>query len=104
MTIKSIEIELENYEPIDFTMDEAKELYEQLHSLFGPITVYPWYQRPYYTWYNTHTGTTTCNNIATSNSTEWTTMDMDLKEGINCLAGYQVESKETGMKVTYNEN
>ena len=47
--IISIDIELEDFEPIHLKMDEAKELYEQLHDLFGDKQrdvqhyFYPWY-------------------------------------------------------------
>ncbi len=73
--IVSIEIELKNYEPITFTMAEARELYDQLHTLFGEKTVHhhhPW-KWPY-TWTN-------------SNWRE--------------LGGTSVQSNATGMKVSY---
>ncbi len=84
--IVSIEIELKDYEPIAFTMDEAKELYEQLETLFGPKEIHHhhkdwWYTRPYYTWYNsTSSPTITC---------------------ANDLAGQTVTSNTTSMKVSY---
>jgi len=55
--IVSIEIQLKDYEPIKFTMAEAKELHEQLDALFADKNAtqyipYPIWNRPYYTWQN----------------------------------------------------
>ena len=83
--IVSIEIELKDYEPIKFTMDEAKELYEQLHSLFGEkvkhVHHHDWWRRPYYTYY-----------IGINSS------------GQPYLANTTVSSDKTKMKVSYNTN
>ncbi len=86
--IVSIEIELKNYEPIRFTMDEAKELHEQLDTLFGKKEVHhihrdPWWTRPYYTW-------TTSTGVSPQNITKW-----------NGLTNGSVLSNSTGMKVSY---
>ena len=90
--IVTIEIELKDYEPIKFTMDEAQELYEQLDTLFGKKTVerhhyHDWWCRPYITWTNgTPHNTTTMFNAADK------------------LAGTQVSSAATQMKVSYKTN
>ena len=91
--IVSIEIELKDYEPIKFTMAEAKELYEQLHSLFGEKEKHihhyrPWWERPYYNW-NTSSGTIKCQNLENGNI-------------YDALMNTTVASSATNMKVTYN--
>ena len=90
--IVSIDIELEDFEPIHLKMDEARELYEQLHDLFGDKQqvvqhqYVPWYQQPYYTWYNqTPTVTTIASDFGDSGSTS-----------AMCV------SDRTGMKVSFN--
>ena len=90
--IVSIEIELKDYEPIKFTMAEAKELYEQLDSLFGEKEKHIhhhdyWWRRPYYQWYGS-TGTPIDNPSWTASSSS--------------LAGNRVLSEVTGMQVSYN--
>ena len=85
--IISIDIELEDFEPIHLKMDEARELYEQLHDLFGEKDVhyhYPWYQQPYYYFTSTAPAVTTIDWIG---ATSTTTI---------------VSSNNTGMQVTYN--
>lgn len=84
--IVSIEIELTDYEPIRFKMAEARELYEQLHELFGEKEQhihnhnYPyWWNQPYYTW---------------TNASDTITMVSD-------YAGGTVVSDQTNMSVTY---
>lgn len=87
--IVSIEIELKDYEPIKFTMDEAKELYEQLDSLFGEkvrhVHHYDWWRRPHYTYYN---GAVPLSGVSIGSSSD--------------LVGKSVSSGNTQMKVTYN--
>ena len=86
--ILSIDIELEDFEPIHLKLAEAKELYEQLHELFGKkkdVQYIPWYTQPY--WY--YTGSPT---IITGTGTTTTT------NGVL----YSATSKETGMTVTCN--
>lgn len=98
--IVSIEIELKDYEPIKFSMDEAKELYEQLHSLFGEkqqhthYHTYPWWQRPYYTWSNA-----TGNTIVPCNNTTVTSGHVT-----NMTDTMTVRSSNTGMSVKYRTN
>ena len=93
--IVSIEIELENYQPIKFTMAEAKELHEQLDALFAkketPTYVYPWYSQPYYTWYNATT-TSDVRGASTPTTTIW---------GMGDIANNTVSSDNTNMKVSY---
>jgi len=99
--IVSIEIQLTDYEPIKFKMNEARELYEQLHELFGDKEQHnhyhgsPWYQRPYYTWCNATNAVSTTNNTVSTIPTSGT---------ITCaadLAGKSVQSSQTDMKVSY---
>ena len=92
--VASIEIELEDFEPIKLKLDEAKELYEQLHTLFGDKEVKHvhhydyWWNRPYYTvsspsiWLTDSSGT----GVISSGTTTTTS---------------SVLSSNTGMKVTY---
>lgn len=95
--IVSIEVELKDYEPIRFTMDEAKELYEQLHSLFGDKTVRHvhhydnWWRQPYYTWYS-QSGERIPSTYTISGNSMST----------NDLVGKAVSSGNTQMKVSYN--
>ena len=94
--IVTIEIELKDYEPIKFTMDEAKELYEQLDSLFGKKEVVhhhhkEWWYRPYITW-TTNAGSNLCTDGVTYSN------------AANVLAGTQVSSSATQMKVSYQTN
>ena len=96
--IVSIEIELKNYEPIKFTMDEARELYEQLHGLFGEKEQHNhyhshydrWWNRPYYTWYGASSTTPTNAVSSTSISSP------------DDLIGKAVASNNTDMMVTYS--
>lgn len=87
--IVSIEIELKDYEPIKFTMAEAKELHEQLDALFGEKTVRVhhdyWWKRPYYQPYWTNTSGTSATQITCMND----------------LVGKSVASSNTQMKVSY---
>ena len=91
--IVSIDIELEDFEPIHLKMDEAKELYEQLHDLFGDKDkdvqhhYYPWYNRPYYTWYNAVGAVPLNNTITLSGASDTLT---------------KVSSSNTNMTVAYN--
>lgn len=99
--IVSIEIELKDYEPIKFTMDEAKELYEQLHSIFGPKTVdhhhyYPWWNRPYYTWYSTVGSENSTYTVSSANTSAVGIGNITTK-----LLDQTVASTDTGMEVTY---
>ena len=96
--IKSITIELKDYEPINFTMDEAKELYEQLDSLFGKEIEHVhhydyWYRRPYY-WIG---GASTIGNQLT-----WTNAVSNTTFSADDLAGAEVTSSNTDMTVLYN--
>ena len=102
--IVSIEIELKDYEPIKFKMDEAKELYEQLDAIFGekvvhhydPIRSIDWWHRPYYTWYNAN-GTS---NVGTGNPPNTDTITISgstAADLVNCKA----VSSTTGMQVSY---
>lgn len=82
--IISIDIELEDFGPIHLKMDEAKELYEQLHELFGDKQAHwhqHWHRQPYYTWYNFDSVTPTI---------------------YGGLVNTTAVSNTTGMKVTYN--
>ena len=89
--IVSIEIELKDYEPIKFTMAEAKELHEQLDALFGKKEVVHkhyndyWWNRPYYTWLS--------NGVAGAQVA-------DVKQ-ISDITGKTVASNNTAMKVSY---
>ena len=55
MKVVSIKIKTKNGTPIELTMEEARDLYEHFHELFGkkdapsyPVpVVYPWYIPPY---------------------------------------------------------
>jgi len=92
--IVSIEIELKDYEPIKFTMAEAKELHEQLDALFGAKQQHNhyhdnpwWYTRPYYTWYNSA-------GVGVSTLTNTTNTAAD-------YIGLTASSAETEMKVSY---
>ena len=95
--IVSIDIELEDFEPIHLKMDEAKELYEQLHNLFGDKQkdvqhhYYPWYNQPQYWWYTDSSPKITLTNATNSN--------FDL---IDCVSTTTVSSNATNMAVTYN--
>ena len=96
--ITKLTVELDGYEPIDFTMNEAKELYEQLRSLFEPKqTVIHhhdyWWNRPYYTWSSTSGATTTVRGSSTNGFTS-----------LNDLANKTVTSDNTNMRVTYHDN
>ena len=91
--IVSIEIELKDYEPIKFTMDEAKELHEQLDALFGEKVKHIhhndyWWHRPYYTWYNASNTAIPCSNLTTTISS-------------SDLVGKSIASSTTNMKVSY---
>ena len=92
--IVSIDIELEDFEPIHLKMDEAKELYEQLHDLFGDKQThyhYPWYNQPNYWWYtgNAKIGTPRAGDISRNNF-------------IDAVSTKTVASSTTNMAVTYN--
>jgi hypothetical protein len=89
--IVSIDIELEDFEPIHLKMDEAKELYEQLHDLFGnkSVTYVPWYTQPWY-YYSSGSPVWTHGQGTTSVS------------GSLDFVGKSVTSDNTGMTVSYN--
>ena len=93
--IVSIEIELKDYEPIKFTMDEARELYDQLDTLFGDKVIHHhydrWWYRPYVTWSNT------CGDSINLPAT--TTEQCYVA---NAMWNSTVSSENTGMKVTYS--
>lgn len=99
-TITSITIQLTEYEPISFTMVEAKELYEQLHELFADKTkethhyhpLYePWYQRPWVSW------------SGASASVNQLIGDVETHQDyLNLIADTKAVSNETGMVVSYN--
>lgn len=102
--VVSIEIELKDYEPIKFSMDEARELYDQLHDLFGDKEQHnhyhgyrPWYTQPY--WYSTAGGSITVsgNSLQSSDNLTFTNAsqtDLDYNN-------LSVTSKATGMSVNY---
>jgi len=99
--IVSIDIELEDFEPIHLKLTEAKELYEQLHDLFGDKQRdvehhyhKPWYHQPYYTWYNS-IGAVQCDSVSGSANT-LTLSDCD-------YIGKSTSSV-TGMSVAYNSS
>lgn len=85
--IVSIDIELEDFEPIHLKLSEAKELYEQLHELFGSKSVnyVPWYTQPYY-W------------LSNNNQTTWTATSGFVDPSDNVA----VKSNTTNMVVSYN--
>ena len=93
--IVSIDIELEDFEPIHLKMDEAKELYEQLHDLFGDkqkdvqYHYYPWYHRPYYSFADQSGVGVLCNNSG-------------IADAVSNVALNTIQSTETGMQVSYN--
>ncbi len=92
--IVSIEIELKNYEPITFTMAEARELYDQLHTLFGEKTVhhhYPW-KWPY-TWTSAAGGVIPDKYSVSANA--------GIRPNSRVLADTSLQSNATGMKVSY---
>ena len=87
MTISKIEIETKSGKTIELNLDEAKDLYNELHGLFGnkaafiptaPIVIekyrdYPWWNRPHVT-YLTDTKT---NSISCSSNTLKATYSVD---------------------------
>jgi len=95
--IVSIEIQLTDYEPIRFTMAEAKELHEQLHDLFGDKEQHthfhtnPWYSRPYYTWYNASNAVGTPRQVGKTITIA----------GQSDFVGKSVTSNNTNMKVSF---
>jgi len=98
--VVSIDIELEDFEPIHLKMAEARELYEQLHELFGDKERdvehhyhRPWYTQPYYTWYNGIT-TIPCNSGTTDTIT--------ITDASDCNYIGTATSNVTGMTVAYN--
>lgn len=88
--VVSIDIELDKFEPIHLKLAEAKELYEQLHELFGKEIEHVhhydrrWYQ-PYYTFTN-------AGPVVYGNSTSDDTFTGT------------VTSANTNMAVTYNDH
>jgi len=100
--IVSIDIELEDFEPIHLKLAEAKELYEQLHDLFGDTQVErhyhrPWYHQPYYTWYNS---TTPCNTFVSQSASDTIT----ISNASDCNYIGKATSSVTGMSVAYNSS
>jgi len=87
--IISVEIKTKGRKSVKLNMDEARELYDQLHVIFEvktvnqPYPVYPWHQR----WYNDSQPTYTPPYI-------WTTTSGGNRQ-------YVGESFSTGMQVTY---
>lgn len=86
--VTGLELETKGGAKVPLTLEEAKELYDQLHDLFGKETEIrhqwhywrPWWDRPYVT-YTTGASLTTGNLQASS---------------------YTALSNTTGMKLTYN--
>lgn len=65
-----LKIKLDSGKKFTLDDDEARELYQKLHGLYGSPVVYPQYV-PWYTpyrWFNTTDSTTTCTHPSTTDT------------------------------------
>ena len=87
--VTGLELETTSGQKVKLTLAEAKELHEQLESLFGAKTAYvqpyvvrPWYPySPYWTFTNAQNNCTA--SVSSGSISDWTISGSGMKSAIN---------------------